>query len=183
MRGLYLMSSNAMARRGLNLFAARGVTSIELALALAVTAVVGAVGFSAYRTHLVRAEIARSVAAADAAQRKVERAFERDGEPPPDGRSAGLSSARPDVTSDYVDSLEIVDGRIDLRFGAAANPAIAGRTLSLTPFETATQEIVWVCGNRIPGPGLQPLGFANGSRRAVQVLTNIPPRYLPSNCR
>jgi len=166
-----------------NLFAARGVTSIELALALAVTAVVGALGFSAYRTHVVRTEVTRGVLAADVAQRKVESAFERDREPPPDARYAGLPDARGNVTSDYVESLDIVDGRIDLRFSAAANPAIAGRTLSLTPFETATQEIVWVCGNRIPEPGLQPLGFANGSHRAVQVLTNIPPRYLPSNCR
>ena len=175
------MSSNATIK--LNRFAARGVTMIELAVALVVTALVGALGFSAYRTHVVRTEIARSVAAADAAEREVERAFERDREPPPDGRSAGLPSVRPQVTSNYVESLEIVDGRIDLRFGVAANPAIAGRTLSLTPFETAAQEIVWVCGNRVPGPGLQPLGFANGSRRAVQVLTNIQPRYLPSNCR
>jgi type IV pilus assembly protein PilA len=171
------MSSSATAR--LNPFAARGVTSIELALALAVTAVLGGLGFSAYRTHVVRSEIARGVAVADAARREVETAFERDSEPPPDGRSVGLAS----VSSDYVESLEIVDGRIDLRFGAAASPAIAGRTLSLTPFETATQEIVWVCGNRIPGPGLQPLGFANGARQAVQVITQIEPRYLPPNCR
>ena len=182
MRGLFCVSApNAMARP--NLFAARGVTSIELALALAVTAIVGALGFSAYRTHVVRTEIARGVADADAAQRDVERAFERDREPPRDGQSAGLPSAWPSAAIDYVESLEIVDGRIDVRFGVPADPTIAGRTLSLTPFETATLEIVWVCGNRIPGPGLQPLGFANGSRHAVQVLTNIQPRYLPSNCR
>jgi Tfp pilus assembly protein PilE len=175
------MASDPTAK--LNRFAGRGVTSIELALALAVTAVVGALGFSAYTTHVVRTEIARSIAAADAAQRDVERAFARDREPPRDSQSAGLPTVRPSVTSSYVDSLDIVDGRIDLRFGAAASLAIAGRTLSLTPYETATQQVVWVCGNRIPGLGLQPLGFANGSRRAVQVLTNIPPRYLPSNCR
>jgi len=175
------MASDATAR--LNPFATRGVTSIELALALAVTALVGALGFSAYRTHVVRTEIAEGIAAADAAQRDVERAFERDREPPRDGPSAGLPSVPPNVTIDYVEALEIVDGRIDLRFGAPADPTIAGRTLSLTPFETATQEIVWVCGNRIPGAGLQPLGFANGARHAVQVLTNIHPRYLPSNCR
>jgi Tfp pilus assembly protein PilE len=175
------MSSNATVE--LNPFAARGVTTIELAVALVVTALVGALGFSAYRTHVVRTEIARSVAAAESAERAVELAFERDREPPPDGRSAGMPSAGPKATGDHVESLQIVDGRIDLLFGVAANPAIAGRTLSLTPFETAAQEIVWVCGNRVPGPGLQPLGFANGSRRSVQVLTNIQPRYLPSNCR
>jgi len=53
----------------------------------------------------------------------------------------------------------------------------------LTPFESANRDLFWVCGNRIAGAGLQPLGFANGARQAVQVLAQIEPRYLPSQCR
>jgi hypothetical protein len=83
----------------------------------------------------------------------------------------------------YVDNIEIVDGRIDLRFGRAADAAIAGQVLSLTPFETADLEVVWVCGSAVPGVGLQPLGFSGGSRQAVQAPTSIEPRYLPPACR
>jgi len=160
-----------------------GVMLLEVVLALAVTAVLCALALSAYETHRIRAQITSSVGAADAARRKVEQAFARDGEPPADRRVADISGGARDGQGEYVDSLDIVDGRIDLKFGSAAGAAISGHTLSLTPFETAAQQIVWVCGNRVPAPGLQPLGFANGSRRSLQVLTNIQPRYLPSNCR
>ncbi|HUQ51883.1 MAG TPA: pilin, partial [Gammaproteobacteria bacterium] len=83
----------------------------------------------------------------------------------------------------YVESVEVINGRLDLRFGYRADHAISGRTLSLTPFETATHEVVWVCGNARPGAGLEPLGFSLGGQQAVQADTLIEPRYLPSTCR
>jgi hypothetical protein len=45
------------------------------------------------------------------------------------------------------------------------------------------RDIVWICGNALPGAGLEPLGFAGGARRAVQTITTIDARYLPSACR
>ena len=74
-------------------------------------------------------------------------------------------------------------GRVDVRFGRNADDAIAGRTLSLTPFETADQRVVWLCGNKLPGPGLEPLGFAGGAAEPVQILTLIDVRFLPPSCR
>lgn len=161
----------------------RGFSSAELTIVLAVTALLLGLGASAYKTYVVRAQITQSLALAARAQAQIAASFRRDGEPPADRVSAGLPR---DGTADrgaYVDSLEVVDGRIDLRFGSGADPSLAGRTLSLTPFESADRDVFWVCGNRIAGPGLQPLGFANGARQAVQVVTQIEPRYLPSNCR
>jgi hypothetical protein len=82
-----------------------------------------------------------------------------------------------------VESVEIVDGRIDILFGSRADGAIAGRRISLTPYETADMEIVWICGNQAPGPGLAPLGFASGGRQAAQLPTTIEARYLRPECR
>ena len=150
---------------------------------IAVTALIAGLGASAYKTHVVRSEIAQSVALAARAQALVAQSFKRHGEPPADRDSALLSHAQGKEDGPYVDSIDVVDGRIDLHFGSAANAAITGRTLSLTPFETADGEVFWICGNRIAGVGLHPLGFANGARQAVQVVTQIEPRYLPSTCR
>ena len=50
-------------------------------------------------------------------------------------------------------------------------------------FEAVGRDIVWLCGNALAGPGLEPLGFAGGARRAVQTITTIDARYLPSACR
>jgi hypothetical protein len=60
---------------------------------------------------------------------------------------------------------------------------LAGKILSLTPFETADQNVVWVCGNEFSGVGLNPLGFAAGGPQAEQVVTAIEDRYLPPACR
>jgi hypothetical protein len=161
----------------------RGFSAPELAIVIAVTALIAGLGASAYKTYVVRREVTASVAFAAPAQEHVTQSFKRYGEPPRDRESAGLSRGKGDSRGQYVDWIDVVDGRVDLHFGSEADAALAGRTLSLTPFETADREVFWVCGNRIPGPGLKPLGFANGARQAVQVVTQIEPRYLPSTCR
>jgi hypothetical protein len=97
--------------------------------------------------------------------------------------AAGLTGDGPDAEGRYVAETRVVDGRIDLVFGALADAVIRGRTLSLTPFETADQQVVWVCGGRAPGVGLKPLGFAGGGPLAVQAPTTVAPRYLPRACR
>jgi hypothetical protein len=146
----------------------------------------GALAVSAYRTYTIRAQIAAGVAGAAGVQARIVRAFKRDGTPPRDRHAANLpADAVNEVTAyvEFVESIEIVDGRVELRFGQRAAEAIKGRVLSLTPFETAEQEVVWVCGNRRAGVGLQPMGFAAGGPQAAQVSTTIDARYLPSTCR
>jgi type IV pilus assembly protein PilA len=162
---------------------ARGFSLVELLAVIAMTLLIGAVATSAYRTYVVRAKIAAAVIGAAGIQSRVVSAFERDGTPPLDRRAAGLADSGTDPLMEYVESVEIVNGRIELRFGGKADEAIEGNVLSLTPFETAEQDVVWVCGNRAPGVGLQPLGFMNGTGQATQVLTMIDPRYLPATCR
>jgi type II secretory pathway pseudopilin PulG len=158
-----------------------GFSLAELAIVLAVTALLFGLGASAYKTYIVRGQVTQSLALAARAQSEVAESFRRDGEPPAD--AAGLPSNGMEDRGAYLDSIEVVDGRIDLRFGSGADPALTGRTLSLTPFESANRDVSWVCGNHVAGPGLHPLGFANGAHQAVQVVTQIGPRYLPSNCR
>ena len=104
--------------------------------------------------------------------------------PPANAEAAGIDeTARRLLSGSEVGSLEIDNGRIELHFAASADPAIAGKVLSLVPFETADQEIVWVCGNEQPDVGLEPLGFAGGARQAAQTATQIEDRYLPPSCR
>jgi prepilin-type N-terminal cleavage/methylation domain-containing protein len=161
----------------------RGFSLPELAIVLAVTAVLAGLVASAYRTHVVRSQISQSLEVAGHAETRIAQFFERDGEPPADSASAGLARDGSGDHGPYVDSLDVIDGRIDLHFGAGADTALTGRTLSLTPFESADRDVFWICGNRVASAGLRPLGFANGARQAVQVVTQIEPRYLPSACR
>ena len=162
----------------------RGVSTLEIAIVVAATAIVAALGVSMYRTYSVRAQVATSVEEAAAAQHLVVAAFRKRGTPPTDAAEAGIdSSAGRFLAGSHVESLEIHNGRIELHFAASASAAIAGKTLSLVPFETADQDVVWICGNAPPGVGLEPLGFAGGAPQAAQVSTQIEERYLPPSCR
>lgn len=161
-----------------------GVSTLELVLAIGATCIVSALLVSMYRTHHVRAQVAASVADAAPAQRLVAAAFVREGIAPYDAMATGIDkTARELAVGRYVDSIEVHHGRIDLRFGMNAHKAIAGKILSLTPFETVDREIVWVCGNQLPSVGLNPLGFATGINQAVRLGTAIEAHYLPPMCR
>lgn len=160
-----------------------GFTHFELLIVIAVTALMGAVGVSAWHTYAIRAEVSQTIALAQPARAYVTRAFRRNGIPPADASSVGLATGTTVAEAAYAAEITIVNGRIDLIFGANASDSIAGGILSLTPFETADQQVVWICGNQLPGVGLKPLGFAGGLRQAVQASTTIDSRYLPRACR
>jgi type IV pilus assembly protein PilA len=160
-----------------------GFTRIEALMIVAVTALVAAVGVSALRTYLVRAQVVESIAFAHYAQNQVTQAFRRTGTPPANRTEAGLSNHDSDGAPRYVAETRVTNGRIDLFFGSAADKVLQGRTLSLTPFETVDGEVVWVCGTERRGVGLNPLGFAGGGKLAPPLPTTIEPRYLPPECR
>jgi type IV pilus assembly protein PilA len=160
-----------------------GFTVVELMAVIGVTAVVVAVGYSAWRTHAVRTQIADALASLNPLQTAVVSAFQATGEVPRDVAELGRAVLLSEQIGAYVTSISVQDGRIDLDFGRQADAAIAGRRLSLTPHETASAQVVWLCGNEIPGPDLHPLGFAGGGRQAVQIPTTVEARFLPPGCR
>jgi type IV pilus assembly protein PilA len=174
----FRMSSHAApARRQL------AFTVLELVVVIALTGIVGALAYSAHRTYTIRGEVADGIRDAKKLTTSIGTAFRRYGEAPATTAEAEGSSAIGKSGSIFVASIVVEDGRIDVLYGNRASTAIAGRRLSLTPYETASLDVVWVCGNEVPGPGLQPLGFAGGGRQAVQIATTIETRYLPSTCR
>ncbi len=154
----------------------------ELAAVVAATGIVIAAGYSAYNSYRVTHEVAEGITVASELIPAVTEFYHRHGEVPSQPElayPAGTALA----SSAVVGSVTVVDGRIDVLYGPQADPAIAGRQISLTPYETVDRHVVWICGNRMPGPGLELLGFAGGGRRAAQISTPIEPRYLPPSCR
>jgi len=154
-------------------------TLAELGAVLVATSIVAALAYSIHRTHSVRSEVGEGLALANELIPAVTEIFARHGEV-----LEALEESAPHAHKNpRIESVTVVDGRIDVLFGRKADAAIAGRRISLTPYETVNRGVIWLCGNKVPGPGLQPLGFAAGGRQTVPVPTTIEARYLSGSCR
>jgi type IV pilus assembly protein PilA len=180
-RGRWLFSLGTRAAR-LGAFPSRGIATIEVTAVIAVTLVMIAVAASAYRTHSVRREVRATLAAVIPVQELVTKAFEQTGVPPASALDVPALRGTA-VEQPYIETLKIVHGRIELRFGRNADESLQGRSLAVSPFETMDGEIAWVCGSRPPGVGLYPLGLFGSAVPAAQPLTTVDRRYLPPECR
>jgi hypothetical protein len=162
--------------------ASGGVSTIELAVVIAVTLLMAALALSAYRTYSAREEVRAGLAAVGHVQALVKETFERTGMPPVSAHDVpALAGHAP--RHRYIETLAIDHGRIAIRFAEDSGEGLRGQSLYITPFQTMDGEVLWLCGNRRPEVGLYPLGLFAGAQPPPEVPTTVEPRYLPSECR
>lgn len=156
----------------------RGFTLIELIIVVVIIAILASLAVAAYQTYTVRAQVAEGLSFAAIAKSPIVDTYSNGGVAPPNRVAAGMTPLATDTRGSFVTSVEIVSGRIDITFGGPlAHQDLIGTVLSLTPYETADNTIVWRCGNADPPAGV----LLNGG--AGHVAPSVDARYLPADCR
>ena len=167
-----------MYRSTITMRADRGFTLIELMIVVAIIGILAALATSAYQTYTVRAQIAEGLTMAAGAKVPIVDAYTNDGSAPADRVDAGMSPNPTDTAGGYVSAVNVTNGRVDITFGGArAHQAIVGQTISVTPYETNGNTIVWRCGNATQPNGVLLQGGD------PHVAPTVQARYLPSSCR
>lgn len=165
-----------------------GFTLIELMIVVAIIGILSTVAISSYQTYVIRAQVAEGLTLASNAKAPIMDVYLQTGEAPASREEAGMSNAATDTLGKYVSSVDVVNGRVDVTFGREANLILENRTLSLTPYESDSEHIVWRCGDsdapvNNSGTALAPMGTAGGGNASSYAQSTVPPQYLPAPCR
>jgi type IV pilus assembly protein PilA len=152
-----------------------GFTMIEMMAVVSVIAILALMAIPSLQNRIVRDQIVSAVPLADIAKTPIALEWAAAQSFPADNAGAGLPAADK-IVNNYISSVAVQNGAIDITFGNSVNGLIKGMVLTLRPAiveDAPVVPVAWVCGNAA-GPGNMTVKGENK--------TNIPPVYLPFNC-
>ena len=141
-----------------------------------IVAILALLAVPTYQDKAIRDQIVEALPLADIAKPPVAVQWAMLQSFPSDNAAAGLPSADK-IVNNYISSVAVEAGAINITFGNHANRVIVGKILTLRPAvvdDAPVVPVTWVCGYATPPEKMA----LKGENR-----TNIPPGWLPVRCR
>jgi type IV pilus assembly protein PilA len=154
----------------------QGFTLIEMMVVVAVIAILAMIAVPSIQDRIVREQIVEAMKLADLAKAPIAATWSLTHTLPADNAAAGLPVADK-IVSNFVSSLSVEGGAIQVVFGNRANAAIRGKTLTLRAAVVDDAPIVpvaWVCGHAAAVDKMTAKGVDH---------TDVAANFLPLNCR
>ncbi|MEO8225131.1 MAG: pilin [Gammaproteobacteria bacterium] len=151
----------------------QGFTLIELMIVVAIIGILAAIAIPAYQDYTIRAQVTEGLSLASALKANIGEYYADKGAWPADITAAGLTTS---PTGKYVLGVAIDTGTIVITYGDQANTNIANQKMSIKPWLSANNDVIWVCGNNVAPGTVQ----ADSSGAAD---TTLEEKYMPSSCR
>ena len=149
---------------------------LELLVVMLIIGILATMALPSYYTKLVRDQVGSITPLLTVAQAPVAAEWSAKQVMPANNAAAGLPA--PDLmVGNYVSSVQIVNGAVDITFSKRAMPALKGKVLSYRPAIVPGQPLVpitWVCG------------YATAPEKMVAQgvnATTVPKPYLPNSCQ
>jgi type IV pilus assembly protein PilA len=155
----------------------QGFTLIELMIVVAIIGILAAIAIPAYQDYTIRAQVSEGMNLAAAAKAAVAETFLNRGTAPANRAEAGMTNNAVDTQGKYVQSIGVTNGSIIITYGNEAHARIAANVLTLNPWVSADDSVVWECG--LAGSPTNTTRMPGGSAAT----TNVEVQYLPSACR
>jgi type IV pilus assembly protein PilA len=153
-----------------------GFSMMEILVVIAIVAILATLAVPGYLDKIVRDQIVEALPLADIAKSPLAGSWTALQTFPADNAAAGLPA--PDkIVNNFVSSVLVRNGAIDLTFGNRASGVIKGKVLTLRAAVVEDAPIVpvtWVCGY---AKAPEKMTVQSADR------TNVAARYLPLKCR
>ena len=154
----------------------RGFTWIELTMVIAVIAILAAMAIPSMLDTAIRKQVKEGLALAEVAKAGVQAAFALTGAMPANNEAAGIPPAEK-IVGNYVREVKVEGGAVTLTYGNNASKHLLDKQVTLRPAVVPNEPrvpIAWVCHGA---------GVPKGMEIAGEDRTDLPPSYLPVECR
>ena len=154
----------------------RGFTLIELMIVVAIIGILASIALPAYQDYTTRAQVVEAFSLASELKGPIQEFRKDRGRFPANNHEAGVPEPQ-FLIGNYVTSIDLKNGAINVHFGNNANQLIHDKILTLQPLVVTgspASPMSWRCGLRKIPKGMEAVG---------DNLTDLDRKFTPSSCR